>query len=195
MKPELYDAARARIEASGFTPEIQTRIALFLGAAKACNLPWLALAGSGPADNLAWQAMTSQLFRETEAMTLLARVTQWAPDPMLYWGNAQLTAPLIVQEPVGFDRVAFEALALGHALLATVRLLPLLPTDERALEPFPMALARIEQENGRLVQTQIRLIKDGFPEVPVSEREEVLDRRASLVRDVFERFLVSLGGQ
>lgn len=199
MRLDAYDRARACIAAEGFTPAIQTRIAVFLAAAKAVNLPTLALATAGPAQGLAWQALTGQLFREAEALTVLLRVTQWSPDPMV-WAEAQtLAAPLwaagVKAGFAGFgalDGLGLSAMAFGHALLARIRLAPIIPESE-ALTPFAVALLRIEQENGRLMQTQIRLLKDGYTGIPVNEREAAVAAQAAVVDAAFARLLDALG--
>jgi hypothetical protein len=200
MHLAAFDRIRARIAADGFTPDTQTRIALFLCATKAVNLPFLALAASGPAQTLVWQALTSQFFRETEALTLMLRVTQWSLDPMVYAESLRLTAPIYAESarsgfsgwPPPAEGVGLDALAMGHALLATVRLGPVIPAGEAASTPFVVALMRIEQENGRLLQTQIRLLKDGYPAIPMAERESAIAAKAASVDKAFARFLDSL---
>jgi len=202
MRLEAYDRVRARIAAEGFTPELQTRIAHFVAATKAVNLPFLTLAALGPAEGLAWQALASQVFREGEALTLMTRVTRWSPDPRVWAEAAALAAPLwreaaragLGPPPARRDAIGLDALAFGHALLATVRLAPLVPAGEIALTPFAVALLRIEQENGRLLQTQIRLLKDGYAAVPLPARENAVAGKAALVEAAFDRFLGSLAG-
>jgi hypothetical protein len=197
-----YDRIRAVVAERGFTPEIESRIALFMCACKAVNLPYLTLAGIATAATMAWQALNTQLFRESEAMTLLFRVTRWAPDPFVYLEAAQLAAPLYAEcARVGFagwpmsgEGPGLEAMALGHALLATARLTPILPETDAAQTPFAVALLRIEQENGRLLQTQIRLLKDGFGKTSPQDRETAIARKAKLVEAAFTRFLTSLAG-
>jgi hypothetical protein len=49
MTPELFDAARGRLERSGFDPDAQTKIALFLNAAKTSNATFLGAAQLLPA--------------------------------------------------------------------------------------------------------------------------------------------------
>ncbi|MCV6596671.1 MAG: hypothetical protein OIF40_06270 [Mangrovicoccus sp.] len=201
MHLEAYDHLRTKIEKHGLTPRLETRIALFISTTKSLNLPFLAMAENAPARSPAWQALNSQLFRECEALNVLMRVTRWAPEPMLYWRNTEIAAPLMTAQlsrrvglfaPSVASMASFEALAMGHALLATTRLTPIIP-ETLMLEPFPMALMRIEQENGRLLQTQIRLLKDGFPDIPVETREEIIGRKAEVVDKVFTGFLKDLG--
>jgi hypothetical protein len=199
---EEYDRIRAGIAANGLTPQTETRIALFLCGCKAVNLPFLSAAALAPATSPAWQALNTQLFRESEALALLIRVTRWAADPLLLAQNAQLTAPLYAAfawagltsgSDMRRDGLGLEALALGHALLACIRLAPILPAGPVSQSPFAVALLGIEQENGRLLQTQIRLLKDGYADTPVDERETVIGRKSALVEGVFQRFLATLG--
>lgn len=224
MHLEQYDRIRDRIAVQGLTPAIETQIALFVCAGKAVNLPFLALAGAamppafgwpgaggagfggggaaeaGPG-GIAWQYLNSQLFRESEALALLGRVTRWSPDPLVYARSAQLVAPLSAEAArsgfAGLPRegqsLGIEALAFGYALLATVRLTPILPAAAAAA-PFAVALLRIEQENGRLLQTQIRLLKDGYAETPLAEREAIIAAKIGVVGAAFDRFLDSLAG-
>lgn len=217
MHLEQYDRIRDRIALAGLTPEVETRIAHFVCASKAVNLPFLALAGaalppafawpelglggggaSGPG-GIVWQHLNSQLFRESEAVALLCRTTRWSPDPRVYMAGAQIVAPLSAEAArTGFaglprEGLGIEALAFGYALLATVRLTPILPAAA-AGDAFAVGLTRIEQENGRLLQTQIRLLKDGYAEIPLSEREAIIAAKIALVDAVFDRFLDSLAG-
>jgi hypothetical protein len=211
MHLEQYDRIRARIADQGLTADTETRIALLLGAAKAVNLPfligsemtfgpsvgWSGLGGTAPATGMVHQFLHTQLFRESEALTLLGRVTRWSLDPFVYAGVAQALAPLQAESarllfgrlPASGDGGGLEALALGHALLATIRLAPILPQDAVAASPFAIALMRIEQENGRLLQTQIRLLKDGQAGVPLEDREAMIASKSALVEGVFDAFL------
>jgi hypothetical protein len=220
MHLDQYDRIREGIAARGLTPEMETRIAIFVAASKAVNLPFLSLASAAPGmpfgwaalgskapsaetgatGAIAWQALNTQFFHESEALTLLLRVTRWSPDPLVYARSVPLVAPLYAESMrVGFkglprqgEAIGIEALALGHALLATVRLTPILPDGPAGQTPFAVALMRIEQENGRLVQTQIRILKDGYADIPIKDREAVIARKAALVEAAFDRFLDSL---
>ncbi len=200
MHLEQYDRIRDGIASGGFTPELETRITLFLCACKAVNIPFLSMASMAPATTLAWQAANSQLFRESESMTLLMRVTRWAVDPFTYIQSSQLTAPVYTEcastgfsgWPMSVESASFEALAFGHALLATVRMTPVIPAGGVAESPYAVALMRIEQENGRLLQTQIRMMKDGFAGLDTGAREEIIARKVAAVEGAFDAFLTAL---
>jgi hypothetical protein len=192
-----FDRARARIAASGFDADTQTRIALLLGTTTNLNAALLAPGEWMPARTSVFPFMHGQYFRECEFSFLLARVTHWSANPSIYLRSAVLTEPLWrewlrIQMPPGplWDGQArYRALAFGHALLARVRLAPVIPADCDSLSPFVVALRRIEQENGRMIQTQIRLLKETPLDLPTSEREAMLEEAQAVVDDVFARFL------
>jgi hypothetical protein len=200
MTPELYDRARTALRARGFDTDTQTRIALFLGSAKNMNAAIFAWAELQPQVTVAYPFIHGQYFREVEFASLLARVTRWSANAALYMQAAALTEPLWrewwrIQTPPGpaFDaHAAYAALALGHALLARVRLAPVLDQEVDAPDPFVVALGRIEQENGRMIQAQIRLLKDGTSPLPVEERTRLIEAEQRVVDGAFMRFLESL---
>ena len=202
MTPELYDRAREAIGAHGFDTATQTKIALFVGAAKNVNAAILAAIELQPQVTVAYPFVHGQYFRELEFASLLARVTRWSPDPALYVKGASLVAPLWqewlrIQLPVGpaLDaRAAFTAFALGHALLARVRIAPVIPDGADDLDPFVAAIRRIEQENGRMIQAQIRLLKDVPSPLDADERERVVETEQAVVDGAFGGFLEWLAG-
>jgi hypothetical protein len=197
MTPKAYDRARAALAARGFDPDAQTKIALFVGAAKSVNAAILAAAELQPEITVAYPFIHGQYFREVEFASLLARVTRWSPNPFVYAEAVALTAPLWnewwqIQMPPGpaFDAAAaYSALALGHALLARVRLAPVIPDGADAFDPFVVAIRRIEQENGRMIQAQIRLLKDATSPVSLQERERMIEAEQDTVDRAFDRFL------
>ncbi|MBC5784384.1 hypothetical protein H8N03_15630 [Ramlibacter sp. USB13] len=196
IAPELYDRARERIAERGFTSVLQTKIAVLLSAAKTGNLAFHAAMQWAPALGLAQQFVISQASRELEAITLLARTTHWSA-PLAVGTAWQVAAPLTaawsrVMQPPGplFNPAAtYAGLSLGHAQFARIRLAPIVPEDADPLQPFAMALARIEQENGRMLQTQIRLLKVLAGDVPVAEREARIEADQVLVDGVMTGFL------
>ena len=199
---KLYDAARAALARRGLDADAQTGIALFLGAAKAVNAALLAPHVLAPWTTMAYPFVHGQWFREVEFASLLARVTRWSPNPLVYAEGAALVAPIwrewsriqATGAAFGAPGATCGALALGHALLARVRLAPVLPADIGELDPFVVAIRRIEQEGGRMIQTQIRLLKDGNAPAVVAGREKVVEDEQTIVDEAFARFLQWLAG-
>jgi hypothetical protein len=143
-----------------------------------------------------------QYVRELEFGALLARVTNWSANPVLYAEGAFLTSSLWAEfTKLGLQAAAprlgggFAALALGHALLGRVRLTPILPAEADEREPFVVALRRIEQENGRMIQTQIRLLKDASAGIDEHERERIVAAQQAAVDAIFMRFLRWIAGE
>ena len=197
----LYDRARAVVAARGFDADLQTRVALFLGATTAINAAILAPAQFAPKAATSLPFVHGQYVRELEFGALLARVTSWSANPVLYAEGAFLTSSLWGE----FARLGpqaalpgaggFADLALGHALLGRVRLTPILPDNVDELQPFVVALRRIEQENGRMIQTQIRLLKDASAGIAAEERERVVAQQQEAVDAIFRRFLRWIAGE
>ena len=78
---------------AGFTPDVQTRISVFLSAAKNANALFLGMfellpVAAGPE----YQFLHAQFFRELEHLTLLARVTRWTRRPSTYTHALRLAA-------------------------------------------------------------------------------------------------------
>jgi hypothetical protein len=146
------------------------------------------------------QFLQAQQFRELEFVTLLARVARWSPNPLLYAASGPIVAPLWAHWWAGAPGVPaaaitagaeqlYAGLAFGHALLAHVRLTPVIPAKTDPLDAFAVALTRIEQENGRMLQTQIRLLKEACTEMPAEQREAIVEEKSKFVETAFARFL------
>lgn len=200
IDPALYDQARDRIAAGGLTPEIQTKISLVLCAVDNANLLFQNQAQWHPAAGLAQQFFISQTFRELEGVTLLIRTTQWTANPLLFFHAQRIVFPLLMawcetlQLPGPMlDQAAFyRGISLGHAQFSRMRLLPIIPDNIDPLIPYAVALQRIEQENGRMLQTQIRLLKYVGTELPLEQREALIESDQEIVDGVFNAFLTWL---
>lgn len=200
MDTKRYDQARDRISRSGFTAAIQVKIALLLIAAKSGNLMFHAQLQWMPNLGLAQQFLISQSAREMEALALLRSTVQWSPEPRLLVESMPIVAPLTnawwqIMQPPGplfSPRAAYRGISLGHAQLARIRLSPIIPEKSDALAPFVVALKRMEQEDARMLQTQIRLLKNLGADIPVSEREAFIEQDQELVAEVVNRFLAWL---
>jgi hypothetical protein len=193
----LYDRARASIAARGLDADVQTRIALFVGAAKSVNAAIMAGFALQPQVTAAYPFVHGQYFRELEFVSLLTRVTRWSANGAIYAESAPIIAPLWAEwwrvqllDPPGHGAsTVYGSLALGHALLARVRLAPVIGDDADELDPFVVALRRIEQEGGRMIQAQIRLLKEGASSLGVTQRERILEAKQEAVDAAFRAFL------
>lgn len=193
----LYDKARDRIAAQGFTPELQTKISLVVSAAKTGNLGFQGVMQWLPGTGVVQQFLISQQAREAEALALLTRTTQWTMEPELVMQAGHIAEPLVqawgqIMLPPGplfSPAAAYQGISLGHAQLARMRLLPLIPDNVDELDPFVVLLTRLEQENGRMLQTQIRLLKSVGGDIPLEEREALIEKDQELVDGVFSKFL------
>lgn len=200
IDPALYDQARDRIAADGFTPDIQSKLALVVCAAKNGNLLFQSQAQWLPNLGVAQQFFISQAARELEAVTLLLRTTQWSTNPALALEAQRIVAPLLAAwakvmqfpGPLFNPQAVYRGISLGHAQLARIRLTPIIPEKTDPLNPFALALQRIEQENGRMLQTQIRLLKTLGSELPLEAREVLVEQDQEIVDGVFSNLLAWL---
>jgi hypothetical protein len=179
------------------TARQQTPVAAFLISAHAALARQLTL--SVPLRLQAgWQTeLHAQLYREAEIVSLLLRATAWEPDPAvallaMSWEAAWLPKPMagIADWKEG---LMIDMAALGHALHAAIRPAALLPPEAAPLDPFVIALRRIEFESARLMQAQILFLKDPA-RLPV--RDDVnfaVERRHAQVRELWLAMLESIG--
>jgi hypothetical protein len=197
IDPARYDTARDRIAADGLSSDIQSKVSLLLCAAKNANLLFQNQVQWLPSLGVSQQFFISQAFRECEEVTLLMRTTQWTPNIVLLLQAQRIVFPLLAAwgEALRFpgvllDHSAFyRGISLGHAQLARIRLTPILPDKLDPFTPYALVLQRIEQENSRMLQTQIRLLKNLGTDLPLEERETLIERDQEIVDGVFSNFL------
>jgi hypothetical protein len=81
----------------------------------------------------------------------------------------------------------YEFLAFSHALLSEIRITPIVV--DLPLDNYIGLLYEIEEDNGRQIQLQVRLLKD--MEVPLSldEKEDISLAERIKVGEVYKRFL------
>lgn len=195
---ELYDVVRELVAREGFTPELQTRISAFVTAAKNANALFLGMFELAPGlSGASYQLLHAQLFRELEHLTLLARVTRWRAVPSLYGQALKLAGPLwkhvprarVLRRPRLDERSAFAGFAFGHALLSDVRLSPIIPAQADPADPYAAALRYIDQDNGRMLQAQIRALKSGFQNLRIDEKEAIVAEKREAVGAAFGQFM------
>lgn len=177
--------------------EQQTLLSAFLASAHGAQARQLALALTGGLHH-AWQVeLHSQCCRELEILSLIARATSWVPLPGLafsiwQWELAWLPRPV----PGAADwrqGALIDLAAFGHALHTVIRPAALLPGGFQQIDPFALAMRRIEFESGRLVQAQILFLKG--PEL-ADVREAVaaaVEARHAQVRKLWTELLHGMG--
>ena len=149
-------------------------------------------------DSSAWHTeLNSQLYRESEIVSLLLRAASWTPDPELLllfpsWEAAWLPRPT---EGVTDRAQAFviDMAALGHALHAVIRPAALLPDSVPLLDPFALALRKIEFESGRLMQAQIMFLKSAYLLPLRGAVSAAVESRHEQVRRLWDDMLSSIG--
>lgn len=198
MALELFDVARDALSQTGMPATAQTKISLMIMTAKNVNALFLGAVEFMPFVGPEQQLLHAQYFQEMESILLLTKVTRWATNPKIYMEALPIMAPIWNEwrsrfglsgisalDPKGF----YQGLALGHALLSKIRIAPVIPHSIEAADPYAIALRRIEQDNGRMIQSQITLLRSTAPAMPEDERDSLIEEKQELVNDVFNQFL------
>jgi hypothetical protein len=183
-------------EGGRIPPRQQTRIAAFLMSAHGAQARQLATTMPLHLRQPWHVELHAQYCREMEILSLLVRATSWLPDPQLtvllwQWEAAWLPRPMPGAAD-HFHGLLVDMAALGHAIHAGIRPAALLPEDVAPLDPFVLAMRRIEFESGRLLQAQILFLKG--PQF-IDLRDEVADaveRRHEQVRELWTSMLEGL---
>lgn len=186
------------LDATGRVPPLQqTRVAAFLMSCHGAMARQLAIA-------LAWQTkptwhmvLNTQLYSETEIVSLLLRATSWTPDPELMflvplWEAAWLPRPTegVAERAQG---LTIDIAALGHALHSVIRPAALLPEKAPAQDPFALALRKIEFESGRAIQAQILFLKSSDL-LPLRDAvTAAVEGRHLQVRKLWDEMLAGIG--
>ncbi|MCC5859209.1 MAG: hypothetical protein JJT90_13695 [Ectothiorhodospiraceae bacterium] len=199
-----FDRHRRRLQAcfgaQGVGPDDQSRITLFIQSLKAINAGVLARLELQPMDWAPWKFLHTQYYRELEMSTLMGRATTWSTNPLVYVEAGNLNLGLwnrtrawdYLQGPLAPDARFYRYLAMSHALLSVVRLIPVLPPSMPLDTPFLQALHDVEEENGRQIQLQIRLLKELDPGLERQEREALVEEEREQVEACYLELLESL---
>ena len=178
-------------------PRQQTRVAAFLVSGHGAMARQLAIA-------LAWQAkaawhteLNTQLYRESEFVSLLLRATSWTPDPELMfllpsWEAAWLPQP-VDGIPERVQALTIDIAALGHALHGAIRPAALLPDSAPLPDPFALALRKIELESNRLIQAQILFLKSSDLQPFRGAVNATVESRHAQVRRLWNEMLTGIG--
>jgi hypothetical protein len=178
----------------------QTRISLFVLAVKQANSMILSKVEYHALDWTAYNFLHNQYYREIELATLLYRATAWSSDMSIYMEMAQFGTKFWQKTQIGKyvwgsitrDINFFEYLALSHAFMSEIRFIPLFPADWKLETPFLQTLYNMEVESGRLIQTQIRLLKEMELNLGLDEKEMLVGKKRANVESLFKDFLALL---
>ncbi|MBI1889076.1 MAG: hypothetical protein HYS18_00360 [Burkholderiales bacterium] len=180
-----------------FDTDIQTRISLFIQGIKTVNATILSRVEFQPMEWVPYRFLHAQCYKEFEMATLLARSTTWSQNPAVFLAGTQLN--LMIWQESGaarfmagmfkVDRTFYEYLALAHAFLSATRILPLLSVQTSLNTPFLSTIKEIEEENGRQIQTQIRLLKDMEIDLSMEEKEQIIEEQRQAIDRLFLRML------
>lgn len=194
---EIRTRAMEFLKQQELSPDTQTRICLFLQGVKSINATILSRVEFQPMEWIPYKFLHSQCFKEVELTTLLGKSTAWSGNPLVFLAATQLNLSLWQETGaarfmggiVQVDRNFYEYLALSHGFLSVIRILPLLSVQTSLDTPFLSALKEIEEENGRQIQTQIRLLKDMAIDLSQDEKENIIESQRQIVDRLFLRLL------
>lgn len=178
----------------------QTLISLFLQNVQGANATILTKIEFQTMAWLPYKCLHQQYYKNSEFITLLGKATQWSLNPMVYAEAAQFNLLFwqkteIAKHLLGFfaiDRKFYEYLALSHAFMSVIRFMPLFPPQWNPEHHFISTLNDIEEENGRQIQVQIRLLKDMQLEMTTEDKERIVEEQRLIVGDMFRDLLARL---
>jgi hypothetical protein len=203
MFDEAYDRARETVTRRSLDdPAVQSKIALYVIGAKTANISFLSVLDQLPVRSTPGSAASQhfihdQLFRETALMTEFHQTFQWTLDPWIYYQSGIVLAPITMTfAALGGPSASllgstnfYRGLALGHAILSSLRLTPILPANPDLLDRRVIAINRLDSENGPMIQTQIHLLRNCVPELDENAKETLIQQQRQAVIQSFSQFL------
>jgi hypothetical protein len=195
---QARENAAIYLQKNGLGDIEQTKITLFLQSTRFVNsliLPKIEL------QEMEWQSykfFNQQLNKNMQISYLLTRATKWTLNYQVYLNYSQVAASFWDQADIGRYISAnfmedttgirlYEFLAFSHALLSEVRFTPIvvdLPSDD-----YIALLNEIEEDNGRQIQLQVRLLKNMALPLTLDEKEDISLNERIKVGEVYKRFL------
>ncbi|CAN5335826.1 hypothetical protein BH11PSE11_BH11PSE11_27630 [soil metagenome] len=200
INPEILAKAIKHFADHDPSRDEQTLIALFLQSLITSNATVLSKIIAAKMDWLPFRFIHEQYYKEMELISLLAKSTEWSMNPQVYAKAGALNLKFmqktkITQYMMGqfMNELDFyEYLALSHGMMSQIRFIPLLPSSKVLDTPFLSTLNEIEVNNGRLIQTQIRFLKDIEIALTLDQREEIVERNAVIMTELFGDVLTML---
>lgn len=198
----IKDAAVEYFSTASLTADQQTKISNFLINVRLTNAMILSKNEILPLDWRVYAFLHKQYYKELELVTRLQKSTQWSMNPLVYLDGSRMNvefwnktrAYMFMSGFISVDRPFYEYLALSHAFMSEIRLIPLFPADLPLDNAFMAALYEAEVENGRQIQTQIRLLKDMDVSLSRQEKETIITEKRIIIAGLFENLLKSVCG-
>jgi len=176
----------------------QTKITLFLQSTKLANSLIIPKIEFQNIDWLSYKFFTQQMYKNMQSSYLLAKATKWTNDYMVYTRYGRIGASFWNQADIGryiesnftSDETGvrlYEFLAFSHALLSEIRITPIVV--DLPLDNYIGLLYEIEEDNGRQIQLQVRLLKDMDVPLSIDEKEDISLAERIKVGEVYKQFL------
>ena len=178
-------------------PLQQTRVSSFLISAHGAQARQLGLSLPTHFRDAIDVELHAQFHHAMEIASMLAHATSWTPDPILAfligkWESTWLPRAADGVTDAG-QALLIDLAALGHALHAVIRPAALLPENANPLDPFVLALHRIEFDSGRVIQAQMIFLKSKELFSVRDQVSAVVERRHSEVRALWFALLHGIG--
>jgi hypothetical protein len=201
---KMAELAAAKEKAASYLKEHglgdieQTKITLFVQSTKLANSLIVPKIEFQKIDWQSYKFFNQQMYKNMQSSYLLAKATKWTTNFLVYFKYSQIAASFWDQADVA-KFIAFnftqdetgvklyEFLAFSHALLSEIRITPIvvdLPMDN-----YVSLLNDIEEDNGRQIQLQVRLLKDMEVPLTLDEKEDISLAERTKVAEVYRRFL------
>lgn len=200
IKDKTKEAAFQYFMNKELDSDTKSRISLFIIAIKSANIAVLKNFELQPVDSCAYAFLHAQLYKECELISKLQHLSPWSTTWEIYVKAAEFNLKLwktaeVSKYLLGFfkiDRHLYEYLALSYALLSEVNFMSVITMKNIDNDPYVQMLHDLEDENGKMIQVQLRLLKD--IDVPLSreEREKIVEDKRQMVLKLFDEFLASL---
>ena len=172
----------------------QTRIASTAQAAMGAQMQSLSILLPQPPEEPFGSLFQHQMFRLAEFSAGLTRATNWTVDFWSLGQSTNLAARLLqlkITEPLPADapwkdQVLLENLAIGHGVLSSIRLTPLVEQKGDEFDPFQTMAMHLDVQFGQLIQTQIACLKQHPPKVATEDLDRILESRHQLFHAFWE---------
>ena len=195
---EVQEKTATYLKKRGLGEIEQTKITLFLQSTKLANSLIIPKIEFQSIDWQSYKFFNQQMYKNMQSSYLLAKATKWTNDYMVYarygrigvsfWDQADIWRYIESNFTSDENGVRlYEFLAFSHALLSEIRITPIVV--DLPLDNYIGLLYEIEEDNGRQIQLQVRLLKGMDVPLSLDEKEDISLAERIKVGEVYKRFL------